>query len=143
MPRRKGRQLKAGATFTDLGIRVDAYEAAVEASVNHAAYQPETAWTSEEDDPLYQFDAQLTISGICVYPDERAGESYELTIYGRDLPSQRLRMTLRDAQARDKGGMPQYRSYRGREIPVYVKPKGVGICGLCAFNQTEAHHGGY
>ena len=52
---------------------------------------------------------------------------YELTIYGDDVPSRRRNATLRDAQARDERGSPQYRKYRGREIPVYNRPRAWGF----------------
>lgn len=30
-------------------------------------------------------------------------------------------------QARDKYNAPQYRTYRGKQVPVYVPPKGMGM----------------
>jgi hypothetical protein len=61
----------------------------------------------KEDDPLYKFTAQLTITGTSTYPKERAGDTFELTISGNNAPSQRNEATLRDAQARDEHGSPQ------------------------------------
>lgn len=127
MPRKAKRRTKSIEAYTHLAIRVEHYEARVGASVNHNVYAPESAWSREEDDPLYQFTSQLIITGTSTYPEDRDGDVYELTICGEDAPSQRHNATLKDAQARDDKNSFQYRTYRGREIPVYVAPKGLGI----------------
>lgn len=127
MPRKTKHQRKPEEVHTHLAICVERYEARVDASVNHDVYAPQYAWGSEEDDPLYKFTAQLTITGTSTYPKERAGDTFELTISGNNAPSRRHDATLRDAQARDERGSPQYRTYRGREIPVYNPPKGLGL----------------
>jgi hypothetical protein len=127
MPRKAKRKKKPEQMHTHLSIRVERYEARVGASVNNDVYAPQYAWGSEEDDPLYKFTAQLTLIGTSAYPKERAGDMYELTIYGDDTPSRRHNAVLRDAQARDERGSLQYRTYRGRQIPVYNPPKGLGL----------------
>lgn len=98
----------------------------VGASVHRDVYAPEYGWNMDERDPLYKFTAHLDIEGTSTYPDKRAGDAYEITIYGDDSPSQRLNLTLKDVQARDNHGAPQYRTYRGREIPVFNPPRGMG-----------------
>jgi hypothetical protein len=67
------------------------------------------------------------ISGTCKYPDKRAGDSYHLTLYGDASPSRGIYAKLKDAQLRDKYGAPKYRTYRGRDIPVYDAPKGLAV----------------
>ena len=123
MPRKK----KPEDPHTHLHISVDRYEASVDASINHDAYDPQNAWDLNDNDPLYRFTSSLKVSGTTTYPDERAGEGYELTIYGDDAPSQRHNLTLKDIQARDKYNAPEYRTYRGKQIPVYHPPNGIGI----------------
>jgi len=127
MPRTKKRQRKPKEEHTHLAIRVEQYEAHVEASVNHNVYAPQYAWDLDDDDALYQFTTQLTIKGISTYPEERADDEYELTIYGNDTRSRRLDATLKDAHARDEHGLPRYREYRGRQIPIYNPPSGLGL----------------
>jgi hypothetical protein len=83
MPRKKNLQTKSGEEHTQLAIRVEHYEARVEASVNHDVYAPQYAWNLDGDDPLYEFTAQLTITGIATYPKDRAGNRYELTVNRR------------------------------------------------------------
>ncbi|SIT57844.1 hypothetical protein BQ8794_410011 [Mesorhizobium prunaredense] len=91
-------------------------EASVEAAVNYNVYTPQSAWNSDDDDPLYRFTTRLAVAGISTYPEERAGDTYEVTIYGDNLGSGDIRATLKDVQARDEHGSPQYRSYRGPDI---------------------------
>jgi hypothetical protein len=111
----------------DLAIRVEHYEARIEACVNRNVYAPQNAWNLDEDDPLYEFTNRVTIAGVSTYPQERAGDTYELTLLGDDAPSLGLRATLEDAQARDEYGAPLYCEYRGRQIPIYNPPKGLGL----------------
>jgi len=110
-----------------IAIRLEHYEAEVEASVNSHAYAPQYAWNLDDDDPLYEFTNGVAITGISTYPPERQGDSYEITLHGKDSPSHRVNAKLRDVQARDKSGSLQYRAYRGRQIPIYVPPNGLGL----------------
>ncbi len=127
MLRKKNRRKKQEQEHTHLAVRVEHYEARVEGSVNHNIYAPQYAWDLDENEPLYTFETQLVISGLSTYPKERAGDTYELTIYGNDVPSQRLSRTLKDAQARDDNGSPKYREYRGERIPVYNPLPGIAL----------------
>jgi hypothetical protein len=57
----------------------------------------------------------------------RTGNVYELTVYGDDAPSRSLQAKLEDIQVRDERGILQYRTYRGRQVPVYKPPHGLGL----------------
>lgn len=122
MPRKIKRRKQTEEEHTHLGIRVDHYEASVEAAVNYNVYSPQSAWNSDDDDPLYRFTTRLIVAGISTYPEERAGDLYEVTIYGDNLGSGDVRATLKDVQERDEYGSAKYRSYRGRQIPIYNPP---------------------
>lgn len=127
MPHRKKRQKTPREEHTFLAIRFERYEASVEAAVNHNVYAPQLAWNSDEDHPLYEFTTRLTIVGEATYPEKQAGDTYEFTIYADNLGAGDIRATLRDVQARDEYGSPKYRSYRGRQVPIYISPKGMGL----------------
>lgn len=111
---------------THLAIRVKDYNARVSASINHEIYNERASWTTEED-PVYSFTTNLAISGISTDPKERAGDIYELTIHGDDAPSRGHEIKLKDIQARDERGSLQYRTYRGKEVPVYDRPGSLGL----------------
>ncbi|TJW88257.1 MAG: hypothetical protein E5V92_06150 [Mesorhizobium sp.] len=127
MPRRTKRQKTVEEEHTHLAIRVERWDASVEAAINYNVYVPESAWNSDADDPLYRFTEQLTVGGKSIYPEERAGDTYEVTIYSNNLYSGDIRATLKDVQARDERGSPKYRQYRGRQIPIYIPPPGMGL----------------
>lgn len=120
------RHKKSENEHTHLAVRIERYEARVEAAINHSVYAPQYTWDLDDDDPLYEFTTQLLIYGVTTYPEKRAGDAFELTVYGVDASSRLLRATLKDSQARDEHGSPRYRSYRGRQIPIYIPPHGMG-----------------
>lgn len=111
---------------THLALRIEDFEASVFAGINHDALAPEFAWSLDENDPVYKFTNRLWISAVVTWPQKRANEQFELTIVGDDRPSMRLSAKLRDIRETDGSGSPRYRSYRGKEIPVLVPPKGLG-----------------
>ena len=127
MPRTARRGRKTEEENTHIAIRVERYEADVAASINHNVYGAQYAWNLNDDDPVYEFTNQTRITGTATYPPQRAGDAFQLTLYGTDAPSHRLGTKLKDVQARDEHGSPQYRKYRGREIPVFIAPKGLGL----------------
>lgn len=128
MPRKKKRgRAKPRETYTSLGIRVDRYEVRLDASINYHVHQPQHASHLYDDDPLFRHVSELTIVGVSTYPDQRAGDRYEVSVYAEDTPSSRVHSTLKDAQVRDKYGAPAYRTYRGGQVPVYNTPSGFGL----------------
>ncbi|MEI9410493.1 hypothetical protein [Mesorhizobium salmacidum] len=127
MPRKTKRQKQPDEEHTHLAIRVERYEASVEAAINYNVYTPQTAWSSDDDDPLYRFISRLTVAGLSTYPEERAGDTYEITVYGDNLGSGDIRATLKDVQERDQHGSVKYRQYRGTQIPIYNPPPGIGL----------------
>ncbi|RUW26565.1 hypothetical protein EN858_22130 [Mesorhizobium sp. M4B.F.Ca.ET.215.01.1.1] len=127
MLRKRKCQKRPEDDHTYLVIRVERYEASVEGAVNYNVYSPQSAWDSDDDAPLYRFTTRLTVAGISIYPEERAGDTYEITVSGDNLGSGDIGATLKDAQERDKYGAPKYRQYRGRQIPIYTPPPGMGL----------------
>jgi hypothetical protein len=111
---------KPTAVDTSVAVRMDGYEARISASVNYSVEEPKYAiGRLGDDEPVYEYVTHLTITGTAIQPAERAGERYELTIYGDDSPSRCVNLKLKDVQVRDeKYNSPQYREYRGRQLPV-------------------------
>ncbi|TKB20412.1 MAG: hypothetical protein E5V75_04910 [Mesorhizobium sp.] len=112
---------------THLAIKVEHCEARVETRIESGIYQPQYAWDLDDDAPLYRTTTQLTLAGVATYPEGRAGEAYELTMYGSNSDSRRVGATVKDVQARDEHGSLKFRSYRGRQIPIYNPPSGMGL----------------
>jgi hypothetical protein len=127
MSHKRKRPKKSDEQHSHIVIRLESYEAGVEARVNHYAYAPQYAWNLDDDDPVYEFTNRIVITGISTYPPERQGDYFEITIRGTGSASQRLNAKLKDIHARDQYGSPKYRGYRGRQIPIYEPPKGLGL----------------
>jgi hypothetical protein len=127
MGRRRARRKRSEDEYANLAIRVERYEATAAASINHKIYYPQHAFNLDELDPVYRFITHLVITGTATYPEDRAGDVYEVTVYGDDAPSGYLQATLEDFQVRDEHRTPQYRTYRGRQVPIYKAPHGLGL----------------
>lgn len=122
---KKKKRRKAELLHEFLAIRVDSYDADISAAINYNLYAPETAFHLDEDDPLHKFATRLMITGTGAYPQDRAGHTFTFTICGDDAPSRGLNLTLKDMQEREEYGIPKYRTYRGRQIPVFKNVKGI------------------
>lgn len=125
MPRKRKHQPEE--EHTHLAIKVEHCEASVETRIEPGVYQPQYAWDLDDDAPLHRNTIHLTLVGVATYPEGRAGEAYELTIYGSNSGSRRSEKTIKDLQARDEHGSLKFRSYRGRQIPIYNHPSGMGL----------------
>ena len=123
----KRRRKATKQEYLYLCLRVESYEASVDAGINHVADAPHLAWDLDDRDSVYQFTSLIRVTAKLTYPEERPNDTYELTFYSNDAPSRRLGLTLRDVQNLDKHGAPQYRTYRGKLVPVYSPPKGLGL----------------
>jgi hypothetical protein len=113
--------------ITDLTIRIEHHDARIGAGINHDVFAPQYAFRLDERDPLYNYTIHLTIKGVATYPEKRAGEMFELTIHGDDAPSHTHNLTLKDVQERGEAyNSPKCRDYRGKQVPIYLAPKGLG-----------------
>ena len=127
MPKRK-RRAKTQPTYTLLAIRVDRYDVETAVTVNHYLEQPQYAFRERPDDyPVFEYTTRLTIAGISTYPDERANENYALVLHGDDAPSTNVHLKLSDVHEMDEYRTPRYRTFRGREIPVFRSIPGLGL----------------
>ena len=109
-----------------LTLRVTKHTIRVESAVNFCVYMPEWFDRYTGNDPLFKFESELIIYGVPVYPKARTEDTYELKVSGRARRAGEQEQTLKDIQLRDKDGSPLFRSYRGKRIPVYERPKGFG-----------------
>lgn len=113
-------------TYSTIGVKVENYDARVEAYINIEAKDPKYAIDLDDRDPVYKYITRLTIVGTATYPEDRAGQRFEITVYGDESPSRHVFPTLKDLQQRGEYGQPLYREYRGRSLPVLRKPRGLG-----------------
>lgn len=110
-----------------LALKVGGYDTEFDFSVNSDVYNPQYAICPSEDDPLFKASSHLNIRGAFVEPEDRAEHDVTINLYGDDAISTGLKVTLKDAQSRGKYNEPLYKTYRGREIPIYDPPKGLAV----------------
>lgn len=113
-PRARIDQKRTQEDHTHLSSRVAGYETSLSADINH-------------DGCGIPITNHVRLTAVVAYPDDRAEQSIEITLYGTDRSSSGLHSKLHDIQERDEHGSPKYRTYRGREIPVFKPPNGLGV----------------
>jgi hypothetical protein len=108
--------------YVSLAIRISKFEVTVGASINvHLRTTVPYSW--DDSDSVVAPDFRLVITGICTYPETRANDSYEITVYGERLAREKL--TFEQIRVRDKYNVPVYRKYRGKDYPVFKVPPGI------------------
>jgi hypothetical protein len=114
--------------YVSLAIRVSKLDVAVGASINvHLRTTVPYSW--DDSDPVIAPEFRLVIAGISTYPENRANDSYEITVYGERLA--RERRTFEQIRVRDKYNVPAYRKYRGQDYPVFTVPPGIATVERC------------
>jgi hypothetical protein len=127
MPRRRVKRKKSEGTHSMLIMKVSGYDAELDFSVNMDVYQPQYAISPSDDDPLFKASSDLRIRCVFIEPEDRVGNKVVFHLFGDGAVSRKLNITLKDAQCRGKHNEPLYKTYRGREIPIYKPPKGLSV----------------
>jgi len=112
--------MKRKEEYDFLSIKISNYRAYVDAGINHEVRVKKYQY---DDAKIYEFSSHVIISGICNWPEEREGDEYEFTVYGSNKD---FDITLKECHVFGKDGMRQYKKIRGKEVPVYDIPKGLG-----------------
>lgn len=126
MPKKKRTKKSPEATHTQLCIAIDDYDVRVDASLN-IDLDSRHSLLSTDESPVYTHSTHIELRGVCTYPEERAGDAYEVKLISGNHYFKDFSLTLKDVQVRDEHGIPQYRSYHGNTIPVYEKPEGIAV----------------
>lgn len=121
MPCHDAEKKKPEAEYTNLAITIDSYDARAQAGIN-LNLLGSSRYVIDDEEPVYSFDTVLELSGTCTYPDDRAGDRYEITLVGDTTPPRSLRIKIKDLRERDKDGLPRYRKYKDGHHPVYGEP---------------------
>jgi hypothetical protein len=113
-----------GPEYTFLAIKITDYSTHIDASIS---YKVRDTRHYQDDAKVYEFASEVELHGICTYPEDRSGDRYALTIRGSESRQGEFALTLADCHVRDDKGLPKYRRARGKEVPVYDIPKGIGL----------------
>lgn len=120
MPRKARRMSRD--TFEFLSMWLTGYDFRVEMDVN-SNLRSNPLWV-DLDDRIFTACSWLEIRGKCFYPEDREGEKFVITLMANPCPAG-FNEALRDVQLRNEHGVPQYRPYRGVEVPVFESPLSV------------------
>lgn len=119
--KKRRRTKKKEAEYTFLAIAVDSFEAGTDARVN-LSLRGMSRYLIDEEEPVYTFHTGLDISGVCTYPDERAGDRYDISLRSSTATPRDLRLKIKDLQKRDKEGFHVFKKYKDGHVPVYNDP---------------------
>ena len=122
MPKQK--QKKTTTDYSFLAIKITGYHAAIDSSINYEVRDRHHHYPAAK---VYSFGSRLELEGVCHYPAERDENNYAITVYGAEREADQFAMTLADCQVYSEDRLPVYRKSRGKEVPVYDVPKGVGL----------------
>lgn len=115
---------KAAEQYTFIAVHVETYSADISARINHKALDKRH---QQDDVRIYEFGSRFEIAGYCSYPDEHLDEKYHITVYGERPGERDFDATLADFAVRDEKGVRKYRTLRGRHVPLYKDPHGLGM----------------
>lgn len=107
-----------------LAIEIENFKARIDSSLNYDVREPRYRY---DEARVYEFLTAIDIEGICVWPEERADEIYRITIYGSEKHTGEFERILKDFHVRDEYGSRVYRKVRGKHVPVYDIPNGIGF----------------
>lgn len=120
MPRRKRKE----PAYDFLSVSVVDFDVRVDAGVNLDLLGSLTRYP-DEDAPVYRFETYLELTGLCIDPESRAGDRYDITLIG-DPRSRDVRMKIKDLRKLDKGGSPTYKKLKSCLAPLYEDTPSLG-----------------
>ncbi|PCJ95120.1 MAG: hypothetical protein COA45_12390 [Zetaproteobacteria bacterium] len=109
--------------YLPLGIEITNHTTAINASINYEVRKTRKCTGDEE---IYSFNSYIEIEGFRIYPEGHNDITYSITIYGEERADWPFSLKLNDCQKIDDELIPIYRKIRGKEVPVYDLPKGIG-----------------
>ncbi|MCB0253941.1 MAG: hypothetical protein KDI55_09445 [Anaerolineae bacterium] len=75
----------------------------------------------DEEALVFRFETQLELTSLCTNPASRAGDRYDITLFG-DPRARDVRATIKDLRKLDKDGSPVYKKLKSGLVPVYKDP---------------------
>lgn len=110
----------------DIVIRVTDSQVMIEASINYNLKMSRPLFYNPED-LVYQNYPTVILTGECFYPKKQNGNTFVVTLIGKEIHKGYLATTLDDFHKRGEYNTRVYKRYRGNEYPVMEEgPKGIG-----------------
>lgn len=114
------RRKKKEPDYAFIAIKVEDYSVRADAGIN-TSLLGSPRFIDDEEEPVHEFETKLEITGLCTDAEDRAGHRFDIHIYGAPDINQRT-PRIKDLRERNKEGDYRYRTYRGRQYPVYAPP---------------------
>lgn len=110
----------------DIAIRVTDAEVMVEASINYNLKMLRPLFYNPQD-LVYENYPTVILAGECFYPKKLNGNTFVVTLFGKEIHKGYLAATLDDYHKRGEYNTRIYKEYRGSEYPVMDEgPMGIG-----------------
>ena len=109
--------------YSFITVEVTKYNVSVNARRNYELLNLDKC---DIDEKVYNYETRLEIEGLCIYPDHLIDSTYSITLYGTDQKDERFSLKLKDCHVIDDKWQHMYKKVKGKEVPVYAVPDGVG-----------------
>lgn len=122
------REEKAKDNYSTLTIEVQDFSGEASAAIN---YETKDLRYRHEKTPVYRFSSTIEFDDICIYPPERLGDSYGITVHSAEAGSKLIDARLDDFHLRDDQDALRYGRQRGMEPPYRKSRPASGFCRKC------------
>ncbi|RLW63948.1 MAG: hypothetical protein B6D73_14260 [gamma proteobacterium symbiont of Stewartia floridana] len=109
--------------YVSFSIRVNDYSARSDAGINSSLLS-HPCDVKDESELVHHFETKLEIIGECIDAGDSSGHRFDIYLFGDSKVNERI-PRIRDLQERDSEGEDIYRTYRGKQYPVYKQPPAV------------------
>ena len=120
--KRKSAPIKAEYSF--ICAKIKDYSVRVSGAINHEIHDRRYA---HPESRVFLHETDLELRGTISYPEDRAGDDIDISIWGHELQDGHFSATLDQFHVRDAAGLPKYRKRGDRSDPVYEPPESVGF----------------
>ncbi|GAA5526180.1 hypothetical protein Maes01_02775 [Microbulbifer aestuariivivens] len=120
--KRKSATTKAEYSF--ICAEVKDYSVRVSGEINYEIHDRRYA---HPECRVFRYETDLDLRGTISYPEDRAGDEINISIWGHNPQDGHFSATLDEFHVRDAAGLPKYRKRGDRSDPVYESPESVGF----------------
>lgn len=104
-------------------IQVTLDRASVGGTINHEIHDSRRAWDGAR---VYSMTNRMELRGQCLYPEDREGHHYQITIYG-EYDADQFDAELSAFSVKDKDGARKLRKRGDQYTPLYDPPTCIGF----------------
>ena len=110
--------------YSFTAIQITNYDIYIDSSIN---YEVRDKRHHFDDAKIYDFSSYIKFHGSCMDSQGINDRKYEIIAYGSEAQPGDFDLKLSDCHLQDEKGFRQFRKYRGREVPIYNIPNGIGM----------------